>query len=136
VNTHTEYIRHNQPPQMPHPETEPGTTPDPSTFALYGDSSLHPSLHPFLPPSLQSSLQPGRPGLVTPTGRRIAWVRPTELHSFTGALVGRGIDLHSDLARRASRTPQALARTARRATRDVLQHRSTRPGLTEEGLQL
>lgn len=49
----------------------------------------------------------------------VAWVRPSEMPTLLGSkFVRRGIDLQSELARRARRTPGAAAsKAARRITR-------------------
>lgn len=70
----------------------------------------------------------------------VAWVRPSEMPTLIGAAwVRRGIDLQSELTRRARRTPGATAsKAARRVTRASI----GRPGLagptatTREGLEL
>ena len=65
------------------------------------------------------------------TQKRIAWVRPTELGSYLSPMVGRGIDLETELVRRARRTP-ATTRTLRHAGPD----RSAAPAVSQEGLGL
>lgn len=70
----------------------------------------------------------------------VAWVRPSEMPTLIGASwVRRGIDLQSELTRRARRTPGAAAsKAARRVTRTSI----ARPELagptatTQEGLGL
>lgn len=44
----------------------------------------------------------------------IAWVRPTDLTSYSAPLVGRGIDLHAELIRRARRAPTLANRSIHR----------------------
>ena len=116
MNTHPEYSRQPRQleitagPQVPTPE-------DVSHPARHGDPSL---VHP---------------GLATPTGQRIAWMRPTDLHSYAGAVIGRGIDLQAELTRRAGRAPHTLARSARRAAPDV-SRRGPATQTSQEGLQL
>ncbi|CUR58119.1 conserved hypothetical protein [metagenome] len=70
----------------------------------------------------------------------VAWVRPSEMPTLIGASwVRRGIDLQSELTRRARRTPSAAAsKAARRVTRTLI----ARPELagptttTQEGIGL
>lgn len=56
---------------------------------------------------------PGTSGQSSSTNqqhRTVAWVRVSELHAVLGSRVaGRGIDLQSELARRARRAPSAAA---------------------------
>ncbi len=56
---------------------------------------------------------PGTPGHSSSRSgqsRTVAWVRVSELHAVLGSRVaGRGIDLQSELARRARRAPSAVA---------------------------
>lgn len=112
MNTHAEYRRHSyRPPERPDP-TE-GVEPTASELARHRD----PSLGPEQPPQAQ---------------KRIAWVRPTELGSYLGPMVGRGIDLQTELVRRARRTPTTTTRTLRHAGAD----RSAAPAASQEGLGL
>lgn len=56
--------------------------------------------------------KPGTPGQSSGSGQRrtVAWVRVSELHAVLGSrIAGRGIDLQSELARRARRAPSAAA---------------------------
>ena len=64
--------------------------------------------------------------------KRIAWVRPTELGSYLGPKVGRGIDLQAELVRRARRTPATTTRTLRHPG----PVRSLTPTPSQEGLGL
>lgn len=64
----------------------------------------------------------------------IAWVRPTDLASYAGPLVGRGIDLQSELIRRARRTPATTARAFQRRDPEIASPSS--PSTRKEGLQL
>jgi len=94
VNTHSEYRRHGyQPPEprAPQPEAEA------SELARHRDPSL--------------STATGTPAIAQ---KHVTWVRPTELASYAGPLVGRGIDLHAELVRRARRTPITATRAIRR----------------------
>ena len=119
MNTDVEYRRHFQQHAPVQESPAASTLEGPNGLAIHGDPSLHPA----------------QPALVTPTGKRIAWIRPTELHSFSGVLIGRGIDLQAELARRAGRAPHTLVRGARRTTRDLARRRGT-PDFSQEGLQL
>lgn len=116
MNTHAEYRGHVRQP-LPVPEPETPRPIETSALAHHADPSLAPT------------------GATTPSGRRIAWVRPSELHSYAGAIVGRGIDLQAELARRAARTPQTLTRSVCRAA-PHLRHRGPSTSATQEGLQL
>jgi hypothetical protein len=119
VNTHDEYRRHTQKPAA-------SATPDAPTAEEVNQ------LARFRDPSLTSRNQAA---LVTPSGKRIAWVRPTELHSYAGSVIGRGIDLQAELARRAARAPRTAARSVRRAT-PPLTRRGPAASTAQEGLQL
>ncbi|WP_310964114.1 hypothetical protein [Nocardioides terrisoli] len=95
MNTHAEYRRHGyQPPERPDAEAKVAA----SELARHRDPSLR----------AQTS------GPEIPQGR-IAWIRPTDLASYAGPMVGRGIDIHSELVRRARRTPVTASRALRRA---------------------
>lgn len=70
-------------------------------------------------------------------GRRIAWVRPSELPTVVMTpMVGRGIDLQSELMRRARREPVAAARRTRitRITRTAIAR--PEPSTPTQGVQL
>jgi hypothetical protein len=117
VNTHAEYRRHSY-----RPSEQPGATaiaaaaePVASELARHRD------------PSLQS----GQPARIQ-TQKRVAWVRPTELGSYVGPMVGRGIDLQAELVRRARRTPT----TATRMVRGAAPARPTTPTASQEELGL
>lgn len=113
MNTHAEYRRHSyRPPEQP--------------TAAQGVESVASELARHRDPSLQS----GQP-LREQTQKRVAWVRPTELGSYVGPMVGRGIDLQAELVRRARRTPATATRTIRSAGPSRL----TSPA-REEGLGL
>lgn len=112
MNTHAEYRRHgHQPPEGPAREAEEAA----NELARHRDPSL---------PS------PTR----TPENRqrRITWLRPTDLASYAGPMVGRGIDLQAELVRRARRTPITATRTLRRAAPIT----PPPPANRAEGLQL
>jgi hypothetical protein len=119
MNTHAEYRRHvNQPPAS---APEPATADEASHLARHSDPSLRNTPYASQPTTL--------------TGRRIAWIRPTELHSYAGDVIGRGLDLHAELSRRAARAPRQVARSARRAAPD-LTRRGSAASASQEGLQL
>jgi hypothetical protein len=114
VNTHAEYRRHShRPPEQP-------AVPE-------GGASGSDELARHRDPSLQST-QPSQ----AQTQKRVAWVRPTELGSHLGPMVGRGIDLQAELVRRARRTPTTTTRTVRHPGPE----RSTTPSVSQEGLGL
>lgn len=114
MNTHAEYRRRSyRPPERPTPAA--------------GSEHLASELARHRDPSLRFE-QPGR----EQTQKRIAWVRPTELGSYLGPMVGRGIDLQAELVRRARRTPATTTRTLRQAGPD----RSTAPAVSQQGLGL
>lgn len=50
----------------------------------------------------------------TSLAKSIAWVRPTELATRAAPMVGRGVDLHAELIRRARRTPVTTTRKLQR----------------------
>lgn len=112
MNTNVEYRRHGyQPPERPaaQPEAEASELArhrDPSLAALSGTGSI-PQTH-------------------------IAWIRPTEVTSYAAPAVGRGIDLHAELVRRARRAPITVSRVVCRPAP------ATPPPATNrtEGLQL
>jgi hypothetical protein len=70
----------------------------------------------------------------------VAWVRPSEMPTLLGSkLVRRGIDLQSELTRRARRTPgTAVSKSSRRITRTSIARPDTSsPKITDhEGLGL
>jgi hypothetical protein len=116
MNTHAEYRRHGyRPPEGP--VTAPASEEAVSQLAHHRD------------PSLVS-------GPTTPAGSKkgIAWVRPTDFATYAAPLVGRGIDLHAELIRRARRTPATTTRAIQRG----LPHSPspTSPMNHQEGLQL
>lgn len=112
MNTHTEYRRHG----YRAPETsvpEPHTEADASALARYRD------------PSLSAD---GKPPASTTKG--LAWVRPTEFAAYVTPIVGRGVDLHSELIRRARRTPATTTRALQRGA-----PRSPAPALSASGTE-
>lgn len=95
MNTHAEYRRHSyRPPEPPVPKTETVA----SALARHGDPSL--------------SATEAHALAMAPKG--VAWIRPTELASYVTPMVGRGIDLHAELIRRARRTPVTTRRALQR----------------------
>jgi hypothetical protein len=110
VNTHAEYRRQLQPTRTTRPARsvpEAPATDEARHLGIHGDPSLSRSLSQLPGSSLT--------GATTATGRRIAWVRPTELHGYADRLIGRGIDLQAELTRRARRVPQTATRAATQA---------------------
>jgi hypothetical protein len=113
VNTHAEYRRHSY--QLPERSTPAGGAEHaPSELARHRDPSLR----------LEAPAEQ--------TQKRIAWVRPTEIGSYLGPMIGRGIDLQAELVRRARRTPVTTTRTLRHPGPD----RSAAPTVSQEGLGL
>jgi hypothetical protein len=98
MNTHAEYRRHMH-----------QAAPEPQAIAASDAIENH--LAVGRDPSLTST--PTR-ALTTATGRHVAWVRPTELHTFASPIIGRGIDLHAELMRRAKQGPRRARRAAQR----------------------
>lgn len=114
MNTHAEYRRHSyRPPEQP-------ALPE-------GGASGIDELARHRDPSLQAT-QPSQ----AQAQKRVAWVRPTELGSYLGPMVGRGIDLQAELVRRARRTPATTTRRLRHPGPD----RSVAPIVSQEGLGL
>jgi hypothetical protein len=112
VNTHSEYRRHGyQPPEPPTPQLETVA----SELARHRDPSL--------------AAESGKPAIAQ---KHVAWVRPTELASYAGPMVGRGIDLHAELLRRARRAPI----TATRELRHPAPTTPPTPTNRTEGLQM
>jgi hypothetical protein len=100
MNTHAEYRRHmHQAQAAPEPTTTAATDAIANHLAVGRD------------PSLAST---PTHALTTATGKHIAWVRPTELHTFASPIIGRGIDLHAELMRRARQGPRQARRAAQR----------------------
>ncbi len=118
MNTHAEYRRHLH---QPTTEAPPSSTPETAHhLVIHGDPSI----------------TADQPGATTATGRRIAWVRPTELHAYADGLIGRGVDFHAELARRARRSPRALTRSVNRAAPNLGRHGPATPVAGQEGVQL
>jgi hypothetical protein len=114
VNPHAEYRRHSyRPPEQP--AVPDAVAPAASELARHRD------------PSLQQE-QPAR----EQAQKRVAWVRPTELGSYVGPMVGRGIDFQAELVRRARRTPTTATRTIHHSAPT----RPTTSGASPEGLGL
>ena len=108
----------------PEPTSEAETSAD--ALAVHRDPSV-PAMA-----GVRQELHPSRPN--------VAWVRPSEMPTLLGSqLVGRGIDLQTEMARRARRTPGgAASKAARRVTRgSIAQPESATPTVTtREGLGL
>lgn len=130
---------------------------NPDPYDRRTDRSLHEDpTRPPQPESAEPSAEhsplavhrdPSQPGPDTPDagqsqGRRsIAWVRPSDLATVTGApLLRRGIDLQAELTRRARRAPTATARAGRRITRTAIARpeptQATTTSTSREGLEL
>ncbi|RYP84358.1 hypothetical protein EKO23_16110 [Nocardioides guangzhouensis] len=113
MNTHAEYRRHSyRPPE--HPRPAEAVEPTAIELARHRDPSLGPEQ------SAHAQAQ-----------KRIAWVRPTELGSYLGPMVGRGIALQTEFVRRARRTPATTTRTLRHHGPD-----RSAPAVSQEGLGL
>ena len=114
MNTHAEYRRHSyRPPEQP-----------------AAADAVEPRCQRARSPS--RSVPPVGPAGREQTQKRVAWVRPTELASYVGPMVGRGIDLQAELVRRARRTPTTATRTLRHSA----PHRPTTSAASPEGLGL
>jgi hypothetical protein len=96
VNRHAAYRRHNYRPTT--------SVPTPVTVVESGD------LAHYRDPSLPA----GEGQTPANAVKGVAWVRPTELATFLTPMVGRGIDLHAELMRRARPTPATTTRTLQR----------------------
>lgn len=96
MNNHAEYRRHSYRPAEPSLPA-PGAEAAPSELARHRDPSMSTEAH-----------APAK------ASKGIAWVRPTELGAYVTPMVGRGIDLHVELIRRARRTPVATRRALQR----------------------
>jgi hypothetical protein len=116
MNTNAQYRRHKHRPE-PEPHVSTPAEDVVNHLAVGGDPSLR---------STQS-------GPTTPTGKHIAWVRPTDVHAYAGRAIGREIDLQAELVRRARRSPRQLSRAVRRTAAPFWTPVS---GTTQEGLQL
>jgi len=95
MNTHSEYRRHMHQPAAEQPIGE-----------------ISQAVENHLAVGRDLSLNAASPK--TATGRRVAWVRPTELHTFVNPIIGRGIDLHAELMQRARQEPRRVGRATRR----------------------
>jgi hypothetical protein len=93
------------------PEAPPTPEPDKAVEAL----AVHRD------PSLTAATPQAAPDHPRPT---VAWVRPSELPTLIGApWIRRGIDLQTELTRRARRTPRSVATKAgRRISRTAIAH--------------
>jgi hypothetical protein len=98
VNTHTQYRRHSyRPPEFPVSAAGPSIEAAASALARHRDPSL-----------TAVTKSPTTPA------KGIAWVRPTELATYVAPMVGRGVDLHAELTRRALRAPATTTRALQR----------------------
>lgn len=97
MNTHAEYRRHVQ-----------QAAPEPATAE---SDAIENHLAVGRDPSVASTPPHA---LTTATGKHVAWVRPTELHTFASPIIGRGIDLHAELMRRARQGPRQARGAAHR----------------------
>lgn len=113
MNTHTEYRRHGY--QQPEPQAA-------QTRSVASELARHRD------PSLEAATR-----VPAAAHRHLAWVRPTELASYAAPMVGRGIDLHTELLRRARRAPVSTTRALRHPVSTTAPPRS--PQCTE-GIQL
>lgn len=116
MNRHYEYRRHTPSVSSPAGQSDSGL----NQLAVTGDPSL----------AGQSS------NATTLTGRRIAWVRPTDLHSYAGQAIGRGVDLHAELIRRANTTPRRLTRSVPRARHHLAEPTPDPPSIDQKGIDL
>lgn len=67
----------------------------------------------------------------------VAWVRPSELPTAVGSkFIRRGIDLQSELTRRARRGPGAAARSAQRLSRRSIARPEPSTPTVERGVEL
>lgn len=67
----------------------------------------------------------------------VAWVRPSELPTTVGSkFIRRGIDLQSELTRRARRSPGAAARSAQRRSRRSIARPEPSTPTVERGVEL
>ena len=108
---------------------EPASTPEPDAaveaLAVHRDPSV---------PTVEANNDPDR------SQPSVAWVRPSEVPTLLGSrFVRRGIDLQTELTRRARRTPgAAVFQASRRITRtSIARPDSASPTITDqEGLGL
>ena len=116
MNTHAEYRRHSYRPPEP-------------AAPVQGSQAATSELAHHRDPSLAAGTK-----MPTPTAKGIAWIRPTELATYAAPVVGRGIDLHAELIRRARRSPTTTTRALQRG----LPHSAsqTPPVNRTEGLSL
>ncbi len=102
--THDAQPPHDDPhATRPQPARPPAERPEPDVSEL----ALHPD------PSRQGLA--GRTPAATSSRSTVAWVRPTDLFvSLSGRASGRGIDFHTELARRTQRLPSNAVAVSRR----------------------
>ena len=94
MNTHAEYRRHSY--RLPE-----------QAAPVQGSEAATSELAHHRDPSLAA-------GAKMPTAKGIAWIRPTELATYAAPMIGRGIDLHAELIRRARRSPTTTTRALQR----------------------
>lgn len=99
MNTHAEYRRH-----MHQPAPEPP------------NGEISQAVENHLAVGRDPSLNSTSPAVTTATGKRIAWIRPTDLHTFASPIIGRGIDLHAELLQRVRQGPRRAGGAAQRLT--------------------
>jgi len=92
VNMQDEYRRHSH------------HAPAPTSPARMAETATSELAHHRDPSLSAGAAQPMRPA------KTVAWVRPTELTTYFAPLVGRGIDLHAELTRRARSGPATTTR--------------------------
>jgi hypothetical protein len=108
MNNHEAYQRRENR-TVPEPPTPDTHTQDAATAGAVSALAVHrdPS---FTTKASSAGATTQRPGIV--------WVRPSELPTLVGSpLVGRGINLQTELIRRSRRIPLTAARAGRRVTR-------------------
>jgi hypothetical protein len=128
VNTREPYER-----RLDRARTEPAPTSQPGEEAVKAVEALAVHRDPSVPsPTAKQTSDRSRPS--------VAWVRPSEIPTLLGSsVVRRGIDLQSELTRRARRAPAATAsRAASRIARTSIANPEppSRTSTTLEGLGL
>src|SRR4051812_44667899 len=115
MNTHAEYRRHVH-------------QPAPGPPAAVMPHAVENHLAVGRDPSLNSTSA----AMTTATGKHIAWIRPTDLHTFASPIIGRGIDLHAELVRRARQGPRRVGRAAQRLAPE--RHSPALDSTSQEGI--
>ncbi len=121
MNTTDLYERREDRTLADEPPTQQQSQQEVSALAVHSDPSI-------AAPSTTTDTDRARP--------TVAWVRPSDLPTLIGApMVGRGIDLQSELVRRSRRAPvKATARARLRITRSAIAR--PEPTTPTGGLQL